>query len=172
MVKLWCDILPYVIPIGGNQKYWEYTCGLLPKFLVRKSATFQRNGKVKGSEFHLSSQAVCFHVSLLISVQYWKLIYWGESVHWIQGDSDSSLESFLWMPPIPSFPFLDLCSPFTRAQFRLLSLLPMLGAKLLKKYYHFTLQLYFFLKISPAHGGTLEHCIHPWKEQEGFYHEY
>ena len=54
-------MLTYVVPIGGRQMNWEYSCGLLHKFLGRKSATFQRNEKLKVSKFHPASQAIHFH---------------------------------------------------------------------------------------------------------------
>ena len=80
-----------MIPIGGCQKNWEYSCGLLHKFLVRKSATFQRN-EMKVSKFHPASQAIRFPAVTASlgsvpeadrSVQYWKLDpdLWRESVH-------------------------------------------------------------------------------------------
>lgn len=75
-------MLTYVIPIGGHPKNWEYPCSLLHKFLGKKSATFQRNGKMKVSKFYPASQAIRFHAVTASfgsvpeanrSVQYWKL---------------------------------------------------------------------------------------------------
>ena len=159
-----------MIPIGGCQKNWEYSCGLLHKFLVRKSATFQRNA-MKVSKFHPALQAIRFYA---VSASLGSVLETGRwslervSAHWIQGKSDSSL-SYACHPSLLYFlgPFITCLQSSIQAA----SLLPMLGARLLK---NITIShcSSTFPYISSAYGVTHEHCMQPWKQQKGVYQEH